>query len=233
MTRRFIPFTAAGIRLGFIRALPLAIGTFFYGIVFGVLAGEAKRSALEAVLMSAVVYSGSAQIAALQGWSTSPLLLPLFATILLTNARYLLYGAALRPWLDGVSAARIYPSLFLMGDSNWALAMKEHAEGRHDGGFILGSGLAMFMPWVAGTLIGHLAGGIIANPRRFGMDYMIVALSAAMGAAFWRGRSSIAPALAALVTALVVHRLSPGGWTVVAAGLVGAAVTYVMHDDRR
>lgn len=233
MTRRFIPFTAAGVRLGFIRALPLAIGTFVYGIVFGVLAGEAKRSALEAVLMSAVVYSGSAQIAALQGWSTSPLLVPLFATILLTNARYLLYGAALRPWLDGVSAARIYPSLFLMGDSNWALAMKEHAEGRHDGGFILGSGLAMFMPWVAGTLIGHLAGGVIANPRQFGMDFMIVALSAAMGAAFWRGRGSIVPALVALVTAMIVHRLSPGGWTVVAAGLAGAAVTFVTHDDRR
>lgn len=233
MTRRIVPFTAAGIRRGFVLGLPLGAGGILYGIVFGVLAGEAQRSALEAVLMSALIYSGSAQIAALQGWSQSPLVLPIVATILLTNARYVLYGAAIRPWLEGVPAARIYPTLFLMGDSNWALAMREHAEGRHDGGFLLGSGLAMFMPWVSGTLIGHLLGGIVANPRRFGVDFMIVALSAAMASTFWRGRASLLPGAAALATALAIHRLAPGGWTVVAAGLAGAAAAYATHDRRR
>src|SRR3546814_18833891 len=79
--------------------------------------------------MSAAVYSGSAQIAALQAWSSAPLLLPLAATILVMNARYILYGAALRPWLGGLGAHQVYPTLYFLGDGNWALSMKEHAEG--------------------------------------------------------------------------------------------------------
>src|SRR3546814_13395692 len=93
--------------------------------------------------MSAAVYSGSAQIAALQAWSSAPLLLPLAATILVMNARYILYGAALRPWLGGLGAHQVYPTLYFLGDGNWALSMKEHAEGRTDAGFVFGSGAAM------------------------------------------------------------------------------------------
>jgi predicted branched-subunit amino acid permease len=224
-------FTFAGIRAGYIKATPLAISTLIYGFSFGVLASEAKLSALEAVLMSAVVYSGSAQLAGLQGWQISPLLLPLMATILVVNARYMLYGAALRPWLGSLPASRVFPSLFLMGDHNWALAMNAHAQGEDDAGFLFGSGLAMFVPWTTGTLIGHLGGSFVQDPARFGLDFMLVALSAGMAIAFWRGRSSLLPGGAALITALVLHRFIPGGWTVVCAGLAGGAVAYATHRD--
>lgn len=233
MPARPVTFSLAGIRAGYLRATPLAISTLVYGLVFGVLASEAKLSALEAMLMSAVVYSGSAQIAGLQSWSTTPLLLPLMATILLINARYLLYGAAMRPWLAGLPPSRSYPTLFFLGDGNWALAMNAHAQGENDAGFVFGSGLAMFLPWTIGTLVGHLGGSIVANPRRLGLDFMLVALSAAMIGAFWRGRGSWFPGAAALVAALLAHRFAPGGWTVVAAGLCGGAAAFAAHDAQR
>ena len=233
MLPRRVRFTFAGIRAGYVRATPLAISTLVYGLVFGVLATEAKLSALEAVLMSAVVYSGSAQIAGLQSWSTTPLLLPLMATILVMNARYLLYGAALRPWMESLPPSRSYSSLFLLGDGNWALAMNAHAQGEDDAGFVFGSGLAMFIPWTIGTLVGHLGGSIVANPARLGLDFMLVALSAAMAVTFWRGRSSLLPAAAALLAALLVHRVAPGGWTVVVAGLSGGAAAFMTHDAQR
>ena len=226
-------FTLAGIRRGYVRTTPLAVSTLVYGFTFGVLAAEASLSSLEAVLMSAVVYSGSAQLAALQGWSASAALLPIMVTILVVNARYMLYGAALRPWLGGLPASRVYPSLFLMGDHNWALSMSAHAEGEDDAGFLFGSGLAMFVPWTLGTLIGHLGGAAVSDPARFGLDFMLVALSAGMAIAFWRGRSSLMPGLAALIVALALHRFIPAGWVVVAAGLAGGAVAYATHDDQR
>jgi 4-azaleucine resistance transporter AzlC len=230
---RPVPFTRAGIRHGLWRGATLSPGVLVYGIVFGVLAGEAGRSALEAVLMSALIHSGSAQIAALQGMAAGPWVAPIVATILLTNARYVLYGAALRPWYPGTPPAGVYPSLFLLGDGNWALAMREHAEGRHDAGFLLGSGLAQFIPWVAGTWIGHSAGSAVADPKRFGMDFMIVALAAAMATAFWRGRDSLLPAGVALGLALVTHAVAPGGWVALIAGLGGAAAAWIAHGDKR
>jgi predicted branched-subunit amino acid permease len=230
---RPVPFTLAGVRHGALRGSALSPGVLVYGIVFGVLAGEAGRSALEAVLMSAFIHSGSAQIAALQGMATGPYVAPIVATILLTNARYVLYGAALRPWYPGQPPAGVYPSLFLLGDGNWAMAMREHAEGRHDAGFLLGSGLAQFIPWSIGTWIGHAAGSAIADPRRFGMDFMIVSLAAAMATAFWRGRDSLLPAGVALVVALGVHMLAPGGWVALVAGLAGAASAWIAHGHQR
>jgi len=153
------------------------------------------------------------------------------ATILLTNARYVLYGAALRGWYGAAPPAGAWPSLFLLGDGNWAMAVKEHEQGRHDGGFLLGSGLAQFVPWTIGTWIGHATGSAIADPRRLGMDFMIVALAAAMATAFWRGRASLAPAGVALAVALAVNAWMPGGWTALAAGLAGAATAWMLHVD--
>jgi 4-azaleucine resistance transporter AzlC len=206
---RPVPFTAAGIRHGLSRGATLSPAVLVYGIVFGVLAGEAGRSALEAVLMSAFIHSGSAQIAALQGMAAGPYVAPIVATILLTNARYVLYGAALRPWYPGTPPPGVYPSLFLLGDGSWALAMREHAEGRHDAGFLFGSGVAQFIPWTIGTWIGHAAGSAVADPRRFGMDFMIVAL------------------------ALIVHRIAPGGLVALIAGLAGAAAAWIAHGHKR
>jgi predicted branched-subunit amino acid permease len=57
-------FTLAGTRRGAFAALPLAPGITVYGAAFGLLAREAEFSLVEATLMSALVYSGSAQMAA-------------------------------------------------------------------------------------------------------------------------------------------------------------------------
>src|SRR5687767_7231491 len=84
-------FTFAGVRRGLLLGQPLAPGAFLYGVIFGVLASERGLAWFEAALMSLLVYSGSAQLAALQGWSSSPAIAPLVATVLLVNARYVLY----------------------------------------------------------------------------------------------------------------------------------------------
>ena len=226
------PFTTAGIRRGFVAAQPLALGIIVYGMVFGVLAATAKLSVLEAVLMSAAVYSGSAQLAALQSWSGAGLILPLVLTVVMINARYVLYGAALRPWMGGLGPAQSYPALFFLGDANWAMAMKEHAAGRDDAGFVLGSGIAMFLPWCLGTAAGHVGGGLVSNPAALGLDFMLVAFSAAFAVAMWRGRADLAAALVAAAVAIGLSFVLPAGWVIVGAGLASAAVGYWMHDDR-
>lgn len=220
-------FTNAGVRRGFVAGQPLAPGVLIYGLAFGVLASERGLVWFEALLMSVFVYSGSAQLAVLQGWSKSPALAPLVATVLVINARYVLYGASMHPWLAGASRTQALGSLFFLGDGNWALSMREYQSGYRDGGFVLGSGLATFAPWVLGTLVGFALGSSVADPARFGLDFMLVAFAAAIGIGIWRGRPDVWPAIAAAVVALAFYRWLPGGWYIVgaglAAGLVGAA----------
>lgn len=230
------PFTRAGISAGFYRAQPMALSVLLYGMMFGVLAASTALSSLEALLMSVLVYSGSAQMAALQGWTTGGAILPLVITILILNARYLLYGAALRPWLGSLDPVRAYGTLFFLGDGNWALAMKEKDAGRDDAGFLLGSGLIMFIAWTSGTLIGHLLGSLVTRPELFGFDFLLAAFSAALMMGLFRGCRDLLPAaLAALVAFLLVPFVG-SGWVIVVAGLTAALTGYIAHarltDDR-
>jgi predicted branched-subunit amino acid permease len=184
------------------------------------------------MLMSGFVYSGSAQIAVVSGMSdggipTGAGILAVLATILLLNARYLLYGAALRPWLGSVDGLRAYPTLAVLGDGNWIMSMKAANDGESDAGFIFGSGIAMFLPWLGGTLLGSLAGSMISNPALLGVDFMLVAFSAAMAVGMMKGKSDGVILVVAACTALIADRALQGGWTIVLAGIAGAITAWV------
>jgi 4-azaleucine resistance transporter AzlC len=222
-------FTHVGIRRGFVMAQPLAPGVFLYGMVFGVLASERGLTALQALMMSVFVYSGSAQLAALEVWSSSATLVPLVATILMMNARYVLYGAAIQPWLSQARPGQSAGSLYLLGDGNWAMAMRQYHAGYRDAGFILGSGLASFLPWVLGTLAGHLVAGRVPNPAAWGLDFMLVAFAAAIGLSMWKGRSDIAPVAVAAAIGWLFHRFVPGAWYILAAGVAAGLVGALRH----
>jgi len=225
-------FTWSGIWRGFLAGQPLGIGTFVYGLAFGLVARQASISVAEALLMSAVVYSGSAQLAAVSvisqstPWTSANLWL-IAVTIMIVNARYVLYGAATRPWLASVSPLKSYGSLFILGDGNWILSMKAHADGERDAGFFLGSGLAMYTPWLAGTLVGASIGSLVPNPKALGLDFLLVAFSAAAAVALAKSRNDIWTVAAAAAGALAVQQIVPGGWPIVAAGIVGAIVGYL------
>jgi 4-azaleucine resistance transporter AzlC len=219
-----VSFTRAGVRHGFIAAQPLAASVLLYGAVFGVLAGESGLSVIEALLMSGLVYSGSAQLASIEIGVSAALLPPLLLAVILLNARYLLYGAAMRPWLAATTPARAYATLFFTGDGSWALSMREYAEGNRDAGFAFGSGFATYLPWLAGTLGGHVLASRVPDPRVLGLDFMLVAFAAAIGVGAWRGRQDWLTVIAAVLAAVVVFRWLPNGWHIVAAGLAGALV---------
>jgi predicted branched-subunit amino acid permease len=223
-------FTTAGFRRGYALAQPMAIGVFAYAVTFGLLASDAGLSALEAVFMSALVYSGTAQVATVGALGSGiAAIIAGVVTVVMLNARYMLYGAALRPWLGQATATHAYASLYFLGDGNWILSMKAHADGESDAAFVLGSGLAMFLPWVGGTLLGCLAGGWMANPKLLALDFLLTAFCAAMAAGLFKSRSDLGPAAAALAVALLVNAVAPSGWTIVLAGLTGAAVAYWRH----
>jgi predicted branched-subunit amino acid permease len=221
------PFTRGGIRRGFLMAQPLGPGTALYGMVFGLLATERGLSTLEAMLMSVFVFSGSAQLASLQAVAANAGILGVIFVILTLNARYMLYSAALRPWMGSLPASTVYPSLFFLGDGAWMMAMKAHEAGEDDAGIVLGSGLAAAVWWWGGTLFGHVAGGLIPDPRMLGADFLLVAFSAAMAATMVKRRGDVVPMASAALVAALVHGTMGLGWTMVLAGLAGGAAAFL------
>lgn len=224
-------FSTAGFQRGFARALPMALGVFAYAATFGLLAREAGISALESALMSATMFSGSAQTATVGGLAHGAGVFASMVTVIMINARYLLYGAALRPWLGGATPRQAYGSLYFLGDGSWVLALKARADGEEDAAFILGSGFAMFAPWVLGTLIGWHAGSWIADPRVLALDFLLAAFCAAMAVGLYRSKSDWVTIALALACALLLDAFAPSGWTIVVTGIVGAISGYLRHQD--
>ncbi|WP_424813457.1 AzlC family ABC transporter permease [Roseococcus sp. YIM B11640] len=227
------PFTWRGVRQGWRAAGPLAIGVAAYGLMFGVLSAGVGMSAMEATLLSTFVYSGSAQLALVQSWTPEVSTTALVMTVLVVNARYIVYGATLRPWLEGLGGIRIGSSLVVMGDANWALSLRQFEDGDDDIGFLFGSGLVMFVPWVVSTAVGHVMGQSIRDPSTFGLDFMFVAFSAALGIAMWRGSGDVWNAIAALLTAGAMAAAGLEVWAVIAAGVSSGAIASYRHVDER
>lgn len=227
------PFTLDGFRRGLRDGLPLGLSIFAYGLGFGLVAAQAGFGIGRSVVTSAAIYSGSAQLAAVNLLqSGAATLTALFATILVINARYFLFGAALQPWLGQVSAPKAYGSLLLLGDANWMLTMRAIRAGEADRAYLAGTGTPMFVGWLAGTAIGAGAVTILPAPEALGFDLMLPAFAAAMTAAMTKARADLVPVAVGAGAALLIASVAGPSWAVIGAGLAGGAVAAATWRDR-
>jgi 4-azaleucine resistance transporter AzlC len=221
-TEEMVTFTLAGAIAGARRCLPVEIGGFAIGLVFGTLAGQAGLGAGEAALMSALVFSGAAQFLVLGLWEAPLPVAAITLTTLVVGLRHLLMGAALGPVFSKLPRLKAYTSVFVMADENWALTMGEFAKGRRDGAFLLGGGLLMLLVWTTSTFVGCAFGGAIEDPARWGLDFAFTAVFLALIAGMWNGKSNILPWTVAAVVAVAAHHWLPGQWYILLGGLAGS-----------
>ena len=225
-------FTRDGFRRGFRMATPLALSSILFGIAFGVLAREAGMSFGHAVLMSATVFAGASQMAALDLWSAAPSVLVLALATFAINVRHVVMGAALRPWFSRLRSRTAHLSLWFMTDANWAMAMAGHRQGERDAAILVGSGVALWLGWVSGSAIGHLAGAALGDPKVYGADVVVPAFFALMLTPLWPGWTKAWPWAIAAGVAVAAHAVLPGYWHVIAGGLAGS-LAGAFADARR
>lgn len=211
----------AGILVGIRRMAPLSLFVVIFGLAFGVAALSRGLSGLEAMLMSALVFAGASQFAALELWGPEIPLLPLIATTFAINARHLLMGAAIQPWLAHLPPGQRYGSLVLMSDSNWAMAVADRQRGETNVGMLVGGGIALWLTWLAGTLLGVIFGSGIAEPERFGLDVIMGCFLFAMLLGGRRDLSMLVPWGAAALAALAAMAWLPPHSHVIVGALAG------------
>ncbi len=220
-----------GIRL----FLPVAISIASYGLVWGVLAGQAGLSPLEVVLMSGLVYAGASQFVALTMWS--PASLPIVSIIIATaivNLRMLLMTATLRPIFSDTPRWRAILSMFLVSDEVWAMTIAKAPGGPgHGAAFMLGAGTMAWFGWVGATLAGRLLGSVIDDPTTYGLDFAFTATFLALLFGMWKGKADLLPWLAGAAIAMAVSLVLPGTWYIIAGGLGGSLLGAIAQHRRQ
>ncbi|MBI4275277.1 MAG: AzlC family ABC transporter permease [Rhizobiales bacterium] len=218
-------WSLSGLVTGAHYVFPLLPGAAVFAAAFGTLAAQKGLSFFEATLMSAAVFAGASQFAAMEIWST-PITLGTVVSLALVvgvvNMRMLLMGASLRPWLGGLPAWQSYPTLLLTTDASWLIASRYRAEGGTDAAILFGGGLTLWLVWVPMTSIGFLFGSLVDEPRRFALDLILPIYFIAMLVPLWRGPRRAIPWAVGGATALLVQQLVPGFWYIVVGAFAGA-----------
>ncbi|MBB3932946.1 putative branched-subunit amino acid permease [Kaistia hirudinis] len=215
-------FTRDGFRRGFMEGMALLPGMIGFGVVFGVLAGSVGFTVLGASAMSVFVFAGTAQLLALHSWGGSGTLLAAVVAVVAMNSRYILFGAALQPWMRGAPPLLSYASLFLLVDPNWAVAMRERDMGRRDIAVFVGMGVASMICWLLGTIAGSAFGQLLGDTRRFGLDFFLPAFFLSLACDFWKGRDDVMPFVAGGLVAVMFDRYVGGSWHVLGGGVAGS-----------
>lgn len=158
---------------GFRQLIPISVFVTLFGAAFGLAAVQVGLEDSVIVAMSALVFAGASQFAALELWGPQVPLFTLMITVFAINARHLLMGATLYPWLRYLPPAKRYGVMLTASDANWAMSMQALSRGQPGIGLLLGGGLALWSFWVVGTWLGIYFGGTIQDPRSLGLDMVM------------------------------------------------------------
>jgi len=208
-------------RAGFAEMLPACIGLVPFGLVCGVGAAAAGASWLAALGMSAIIFSGAAQVLAGQLLAGGAPLAVVILTCFVLGLRFLMYSAAMAPYLKPLPARWQQALAFLLTDQAFAAAIRRFdAKDDPRGGarHFLGSGICLWLFWQATNMIGYFAGNLI--PASWSLEFAVPLCFIALVAPLLRDAPTILAAVTAAVAVLALSGL-PMKLNLIAAGLIG------------
>ena len=209
---------------------PIFLGAVPFGLVTGVTSVTVGLTAVEAVGMSAIVFAGASQLAALQLIGTGAALLVIWFTTLVINLRHLMYSASIAPYLQHISLRWRVLLAFLMTDQAYAFSLVHYEtepSAPHREWYFFGVGLPLFFVWNTATAVGVFVGAQI--PPSWGLDFVIPLVFLVMIFPSIKNRAAVVAALVAGFTAVVARPL-PYNLGLVLAALVGIAAGVVAES---
>lgn len=206
--------TPARYRDGARKIAPIALAATAFAVSFGVLARASGIGTVEAIVMSATVFAGSAQFAIASILGVGGALASAILAAVLLNARYAPISVSLAPVFVGGRLRRLLESQLIV-DESWA--MSRRTDGAHDRALLVGAGLVLYACWVGGTVIGAVAGDALGDPADLGLDAAFPALFLALLVPQVRSRRALAAAVLGGTIALALIPVAPAGVPIVAA----------------
>ena len=152
------------VREGARDAAPMAIGIAAWGLVAGVAMAKSGMGVPLAILMSVLVYAGSAQIAALPLIVADAPMWVVWATATCVSLRFIAFSFHYRPYFAHLPRRRRIVLSYFMGDTNFALFMRRFPEpcrGHGQVDYFLGSAIMTYGVWQVAIITGIVAGHAI------------------------------------------------------------------------
>lgn len=217
-------------RRAFVDVSPILLAATPFGLLLGSLAGANGMSPVEMAAMSALIFAGGSQFVAVDLLAEGVGVIALSVAVAAVNLRHTLMSLTLAPYLGGFRRRTVAAMLFGMTDEVWALSLARARSGRP---ITLAYWFSMvgilWVFWSTVTGLGAVVGQGLPAPEALGADVAFAVIFMILLAGLYRGRSDIAPWIAAGAAAVAAERMLPGVWYFIVAGAVGAAVAAILH----
>jgi len=219
----------AAFRLGQRAILHSLPGSAAWGVVSGVAMVKGGLAVPWAIMMSLLVYAGSAQLAALPLIVAGAPLWVIVATGLITNLRFVIYSAALRPFFVNESTGKRAALGFFMTDFTFTVFMRAAQDGslpaRDQDAWFAGVCTNNWLTWQVCAISGIVAASYV--PTQWGLEFTgTLALVALVGPSL-NARPALIGGVIAGVIALLAHGLpfKLGLFCAALAGITAATLT--------
>ena len=211
---------------------PPLLGLMPFGLVCGVAAQSAGASAWESIGMSALMFSGAAQIVATQLIAANAPVAVTILTCFVVGLRFLMYSAALAPHLKPLPSRWRNALAFLLTDQAFAVGIRrfrETGDTANGASYFLGTGVLLWSTWQLFCLAGFWAGNVI--PTEWSLDFAVPLCFLALLVPTLEDRSTRVAALAAGIAVVALDAL-PMRLSLICAGLVGIAAGMIAETRR-
>ena len=209
---------------GVIVAIPIVLGYLPVGFAFGVLAQKAGVSPLYSVLMSLVVFAGSAQLIAvgLIGAQNAPLAIIL--TTFIVNLRHMLFSTAIFPYIANWRRRELAFFAFELTDETFALHSTRSKQEFNQKAEVFAINITAHLTWIIGTGLGVFTGHRVAEVELLGLDFVLPAMFIALLIIQVKRRTHMWAAIFAGGTSVLLLWLGINQWHVIVATLIGATI---------
>ena len=187
------------LRTAFLDTVPVMTGYVFLGFGFGILMHQCGFGVLWAGAMCLFIYAGSMQYVAVSLLTSGAGLLVTAMTTFVVNARHLFYGISMIEGYKGTGRKKPY-LVFGLTDETYSLVSQIRVpDGVSKPGYCFWVTLFDHVYWVAGTLLGSLAGTIL--PINFeGVEFALTALFVTIFVEQWLSTKDHRPAIIGVIT---------------------------------
>ena len=216
------------LRDGASAAWPICLGYFPIGLALGVLAQKAGLPWWAMLMMSILVFAGSAQFICVAMLAAKASIPAIVMTTFVVNLRHVLMSSALAVYLSGVS--RKFLALYSYGvtDESFAVNMTCFGDGSWDRWRALIVNQLANSVWIVATVTGALVGQFVPQGA-FGIDYALTGMFICLLVYQLQGRIYIFTGLLAAAISVTWYLLIPGDSYIVGASMSAATLGYILQ----
>lgn len=223
-------------RAAVVDTLPTVFGYLGIATAFGVIARASGFSTITVILMSVIIYAGSAQFTTVSMLAAgSPIASIVFATFMV-NSRMILMSTTVAPFFKKDSLGKGMLIGTLLTDESFALAMNKlnYTNGKMNFSWFNTENIISYSTWVIATMIGALLGNFIEDPKKLGLDFANVAMF--IGLLYLQVKSDkdlnkllqVIVVLLTLVLTYISTIILPASLVIIAVTLIGCTLGMVI-----